>query len=68
MSRREYVLVTPKKNEKEIYLKIYWKGYRPEEDTWEPMNELDSATILIYACSIICCMFCIIYVSRLSKT
>ncbi|KAM1204613.1 hypothetical protein ACFX1X_005663 [Malus domestica] len=29
MSRREYVLVTPKKNEKEIYLKIYWKGYRP---------------------------------------
>ncbi|KAM1446460.1 hypothetical protein FF1_005501 [Malus domestica] len=52
-----------KKNEKKgIYLKIYWKGYKPEEDTWEPMNELESATILIYACSIICCMFCIIYV------
>ncbi|XP_048425983.1 DNA (cytosine-5)-methyltransferase CMT3 isoform X2 [Pyrus x bretschneideri] len=32
----------PKKNEKKgIYFKIHWKGYGPEEDTWEPMNELE---------------------------
>nr|GFB52274.1 DNA (cytosine-5)-methyltransferase CMT3-like [Tanacetum cinerariifolium] len=36
----------PKKiNKRGMYLKVQWKGYGPEEDTWEPMDTLDGCKL-----------------------